>query len=167
MARGLVNSHKIQNCNATRCACWFPTDNLITRALRVARSEPPRPIVFYYCSRPITMTVAQKLSEPQLEETLAECPFRIEYPNTSRSKKFKRALASGSDSSVDSRHEPRVQTSPFTMTSERENSLSEANQLFLVQPAPKWLKMNKYKNFVRKVTTRHLGLPRLGPPNLS
>ena len=93
--------------------------------------------------------VTNKLSEPHSEETFAECPFRIEYPNTSRNERFKRARTSGSDASVDSRHELRVQPSPFVLMGEHENSSLEANQLFRVQPAPEWLKMNKYKNFVR------------------
>lgn len=94
---------------------------------------------------PITMTVA----EPPSEETLAECPFRIEYPDPSGPKRRKKGRTYGTNDAVLFRLGPKVQASPFLPKDEGEDPRSRENQLFLVQPAQKWTKLTKYKNFVR------------------
>ncbi|KAH8645464.1 hypothetical protein BX600DRAFT_485058 [Xylariales sp. PMI_506] len=95
------------------------------------------------------MASARKRPRAEPEESQAECPFKVEHPNTNeKEKKQKKRRRHGSEDSAAPSPKMPLQPSPFAPTGKFKDPNNNMDRHFLVTPNSKWVDMTRYNSFV-------------------
>lgn len=101
------------------------------------------------------MATARKRPRPELEESQAECPFKVEHPNPNdKEKKAKKRRRQDSEEDEPPQQSPKLplQVSPFSPTGKFKDPNNTMDRHFLVTPNQRWMDMTRYNSFVRKLS---------------
>ncbi|KAI0175980.1 hypothetical protein GGR52DRAFT_339143 [Hypoxylon sp. FL1284] len=92
------------------------------------------------------MATARKRPRPELEESQAECPFRVIHPDPNeKEKKTKRRRQESEE-----HPQPKIllQASPFSPLGKFKDPNNTMDRHYQVQPYQKWMDMTRYNSFV-------------------
>ncbi|RYO96654.1 hypothetical protein DL764_007435 [Monosporascus ibericus] len=99
------------------------------------------------------MATACKRPRPEKEETRAECPFTLTYPDLNETKKKeakKKKARRGRQESEQEIHQSEIQPSPFSPLGEFQHPNATLDCHYQVQPFQEWINMKEYGSFKYK-----------------
>lgn len=96
------------------------------------------------------MATARKRPRPELEESQAECPFKVEHPNPheTQKKQKKRRRQDSEDRQAQQSPKLPLQVSPFSPTGKFKDPNNTMDRHYLVTPTQRWTDMTRYNSFV-------------------